>query len=86
MAENDQAQGKPAEAAAGANADEQKPAGKPERHGVAGWKERARSRFQVSPHAIPGAFALHDDPSAELTENQVRSLIDKYLKLEDASA
>lgn len=42
-----------------------------ERYDVAGWKERAKRRFKVSPHAIAGAF--HDaKPGDTFTEDEVQ--------------
>lgn len=45
-----------------------------EKYNAAGWKERARRRFGVSPHAMVGA--LHDfDSDKALTEAQVRKAL-----------
>lgn len=48
-----------------------------ERHGVDGWKERARSRFGVSPHAVAGA--LHNLGDEELSAKEAQARIAKYL-------
>lgn len=50
-----------------------------ERYDVAGWKERAKRRFGVSPHAVAGAF--HDaKPCDTFTEDEVQMRL-QFLKV-----
>lgn len=52
------------------------------RYDPAGWRERARSEFNVSPHAIAGA--LHNAPPDELlTKSEVKQALGQFLDLVD---
>lgn len=56
-------------------ADESAPVG--ERYDVAGWQERARSRFDCSPHTVAGA--LHDAPAGQtFSEAEVSAKVEAF--------
>lgn len=56
------------------------PASQEERYDRHGWRERARTRFGISPHALAGA--LYDADDEQLSEAQVRSKVDSFLSRE----
>lgn len=70
-----------ADADAEARPAESAPADDLERNTVEGWKERARTRFGDSPHAVAGA--LHDaDAEATFTEAEVSSALQAFHAIE----
>lgn len=48
-----------------------------EKHDVAGWRERARSRFGCSPHLLAGALS-GSKPGQTFTESQVESKVKAF--------
>lgn len=48
-----------------------------ERHTRAVWKDYARLKLGVSPHAVAGALA-HHDPAEEIGQAAVQDALDKF--------